>query len=301
MENENFIGQKYGRITILRNSELRKGRRKLYECVCACGTKFLAERNRIISGHKRSCGCSRKEKQNLPLINYQTNPPENIINKKFSRLLVIEDSGRRDNKGAIKYKCLCDCGTITYPTRGALKHQTKSCGCLQKEVVSKDRSNSVINGITIFEKLSLRGKNRCIMYRAKCPKCNRTDWIVRGSSLISAKIKMCKNCQLLDILKHATSKTGTALLDKLENSLGYTILREYHVKNRFFDGCILDKKILIESNGTYFHSLPGRAANDVYKNQLAKEAGFELISVWNDGLQDHDACLQEILNHPSLR
>lgn len=59
---------------------------------------------------------------------------ENIIGKKYNRLLVISKSGKT-KKGEYKYKCLCDCGnTVETPTSYNLrKGITKSCGCLQKE------------------------------------------------------------------------------------------------------------------------------------------------------------------------
>jgi hypothetical protein len=33
-----------------------------------------------------------------------------ITNKKFGKLTVIKDSGKRDNYGNIFWLCLCDCG-----------------------------------------------------------------------------------------------------------------------------------------------------------------------------------------------
>lgn len=59
----------------------------------------------------------------------------NLINQKFSRLLVVneESSGR--------WKCLCDCGNNCVSTTRKLRSgHTRSCGCLQKEV---GRSNII--------------------------------------------------------------------------------------------------------------------------------------------------------------
>lgn len=61
-----------------------------------------------------------------------------IINKKFSRLLVLEDDGTRTSFGRVKFKCLCDCGEIIHVIGTNLKNgNSKSCGCLQKELASK--------------------------------------------------------------------------------------------------------------------------------------------------------------------
>ena len=56
----------------------------------------------------------------------------NEINKRYGRLLVINEDGR-DN-GTIRWKCLCDCGNYI-SVRGShlRKGFTRSCKCLQKE------------------------------------------------------------------------------------------------------------------------------------------------------------------------
>jgi hypothetical protein len=60
-----------------------------------------------------------------------------ILNKKFGRLKVIEITDRRSPKGEIYWLCKCDCGNSkiikgTHLTRN--KRGIRSCGCLQKEV-----------------------------------------------------------------------------------------------------------------------------------------------------------------------
>jgi hypothetical protein len=59
-------------------------------------------------------------------------------NNRFGRLVVIEDSGRRNDKHrGIIWKCLCDCGNYTYVRTDLLKSgNTRSCGCLLKEISS---------------------------------------------------------------------------------------------------------------------------------------------------------------------
>ena len=63
--------------------------------------------------------------------------------EKFNRLTIIGF----ENK---KYKCICDCGNITYAVSNALKNGThKSCGCLAKEraveIHTKPNNEAVIN------------------------------------------------------------------------------------------------------------------------------------------------------------
>ena len=59
---------------------------------------------------------------------------ENIIGKRFNRLVVIKDDGTRSSKGDIKWLCRCDCGNFYHALGYRLKQGlTKSCGCLNDE------------------------------------------------------------------------------------------------------------------------------------------------------------------------
>ena len=56
-----------------------------------------------------------------------------ITNKRFERLLVIREMGRRHSY--VQWECKCDCGNLVLVTGKALRNgNTKSCGCLRKDV-----------------------------------------------------------------------------------------------------------------------------------------------------------------------
>ncbi len=58
---------------------------------------------------------------------------KNLIGCKFGRLSPLEEKGRSPH-GAVLWKCVCDCGTITIkPSSVLLKGDTRSCGCLARE------------------------------------------------------------------------------------------------------------------------------------------------------------------------
>jgi len=62
-------------------------------------------------------------------------PVINLIGQKFGRLTVLE---RIKNTKPIRWKCLCACGNVTMLRGDTLKDgNAKSCGCLKKEVASK--------------------------------------------------------------------------------------------------------------------------------------------------------------------
>lgn len=63
-----------------------------------------------------------------------------LINKKFNKLKIISFV-EKDHKSRLIFKCLCDCGNHNQiPEFAITSGHTKSCGCLQKEMVSRTNS-----------------------------------------------------------------------------------------------------------------------------------------------------------------
>ena len=65
-------------------------------------------------------------------------PPKiNEIGNKYGRLTVISEAGR-NSTGWVQWKCLCSCGNATVVYGAFLRNgNTKSCGCYQRDAVSK--------------------------------------------------------------------------------------------------------------------------------------------------------------------
>jgi hypothetical protein len=62
-----------------------------------------------------------------------------LTNKKFNRLTVDSFVGRDNFRDSV-WSCVCDCGNIVEVTGGNLKKgNTKSCGCLKKEVKNEHK------------------------------------------------------------------------------------------------------------------------------------------------------------------
>lgn len=60
-----------------------------------------------------------------------------LVGKRFGRLLVLHLSAARSRRRDAIWVCQCDCGNIHKVTsRNLVVGATKSCGCLQKELVS---------------------------------------------------------------------------------------------------------------------------------------------------------------------
>lgn len=56
-----YIGRKFGRLTVLKLDSIAKNYQKIYLCKCDCGTLKLVRRSGLTSGNVISCGCYNKE------------------------------------------------------------------------------------------------------------------------------------------------------------------------------------------------------------------------------------------------
>lgn len=102
--------------------------------------------SKIYSIHEKTIGKIFK-RNNIKTRNLIKNPKlntgikEDLLNQRFSRLLVIEPAESINGKSS--WKCLCDCGNIKIVKAKYLKNgDTKSCGCLNIEK-RKERYKSV--------------------------------------------------------------------------------------------------------------------------------------------------------------
>lgn len=76
-----------------------------------------------------------------------------LTGQRFGRLIVIRDSGERKNGQGVFWECKCDCGEISVVYSMSLRNgDTKSCGCLHKEVVSKKMKTKSCHEKTIEAK-----------------------------------------------------------------------------------------------------------------------------------------------------
>ena len=115
------IGDKFNKLTIIAESPKRAANGgKYWLCQCDCGNIKEIRADHLKNGHTKSCGCKNQDKIN------------NILGQKFNNLTVIEITNKRRSGGDVIWKCLCECGNITYATASELRNnRIKSCGCLK--------------------------------------------------------------------------------------------------------------------------------------------------------------------------
>ena len=59
----NIIGQKFGRLVVIRRDGVSKHRNIVWMCKCDCGNTVSVTGGHLLSGHTTSCGCFHKERQ----------------------------------------------------------------------------------------------------------------------------------------------------------------------------------------------------------------------------------------------
>lgn len=109
---------------------------------------------------------------------------ENIIGRRFNRLVVIEDDGTRSSKGEIKWLCQCDCGNLYHALGYRLRNgRTKSCGCLNDEKRHKrfkDLSGTETDNFKIIDRAY--SKNQRVWWNCICKHCGKS--VILNNNLI---------------------------------------------------------------------------------------------------------------------
>ncbi len=119
-----LVGMRFGNLTVLSYEGKRDGMHR-WRCKCDCGRETSVGQTLLQSGKTKSCGCL-------------AHPPQkDLAGRRYGRLLVLSYEG--NIQGQYYWRCLCDCGKETLVRQGNLElGRTKSCGCMQKEII---RSN----------------------------------------------------------------------------------------------------------------------------------------------------------------
>jgi hypothetical protein len=125
-----MTGNKFGRLTVLEMvGERVTGRHPRWMCVCDCGNQCVKTAVSLRTGREPSCGCATKDFQRKK---------HDLTGKKFDRLLVLQAEKTSDLNRNIIWKCVCDCGKVTFAIGSDLRNGHKrSCGCLHLDVLLK--------------------------------------------------------------------------------------------------------------------------------------------------------------------
>lgn len=145
----------------------------------------------------------------------------NLIGKRFGRLLVIEKCEERKN-GCIVWKCKCDCGNFkNVPSTYLLNGLTRSCGCLRvdssKKRFKKDLTGMRFGRLTVIKESEKKSSKRTC-WVCKCD-CGNTA-IVAVSNLLNGNTKSCGCIQKEKARKHMSILRPTQVNENHPNWRG---------------------------------------------------------------------------------
>ena len=96
------IGERFGRLTVIKENEKLPYHDYSYLCRCDCGNETFADRRKLLSGHTTSCGCRRHEA--VPNFTYSEHGATND-----ERLLSILNGKKNRNNTSgytgVRYAC----------------------------------------------------------------------------------------------------------------------------------------------------------------------------------------------------
>lgn len=123
-----LVGQRFGRLTVLNDTDRRMKRSVVWECRCDCGNVTLVPTHRLRSKHTQSCGCKGND----------------LTGQQFGKLTVVKRSDQQSVGIRVIWECRCDCGNMTLVATDSLRSKhTQSCGCFKFEArVTHGKSNT---------------------------------------------------------------------------------------------------------------------------------------------------------------
>lgn len=127
-------------------------------------------------------------------------PAIDLTGKRFGRLIVISRVANA-NDGHARWLCQCDCGNTVEVSSNVLKKgNTKSCGCLNKQVASekakaqyKNLTGQRFGRLIALEMIGSQkssGSNSSKLWRCQCD-CGNNNFVTTSHHLISGNTQSC--------------------------------------------------------------------------------------------------------------
>lgn len=180
-ENKSLIGQRFGHLQVMEQAGTG-----LYLCRCDCG-KFATLRDTLLIHHfLTSCGCTRGESRK-----------QDITGMRSGMVVALEPTDKK-RRGAVLWKCRCDCGR-EFATEGykISKGVISSCGCARKQHQIKDLTDQRFGRLVALHRLEKkRGSNYVWLCRCDCGRMTE----VSTNALLTGGTKSC-GCARVEALK----------------------------------------------------------------------------------------------------
>ena len=222
----NLIGQRFGSLEVIERAESKNGK-TFWKCKCDCGNEVTVFGYYLRSGHTKSCGCLRKQRNNSF---------KNEVGKKYNHLTVIKEYGRKEGikSDHIYWECECDCINHTRLIVDGTKLRnghTTSCGC-----VTKSKGEEKIKDILTLNNISFIREKTFDNFKYENNSTPRFDFYVNNKYLIE-----------YDGIQHFKSTGGWSTEEYLKN-----VTKKDKIKNEY---CKDNNIPLIRIPYTYYDDL----------------------------------------------
>lgn len=170
MKSRISVGDRFGRLVVLRWSEQRYRSEKMVDCRCDCGKEKTYRTCVLLTGNTTSCGCFRLEQirarskgVRLEKPKTASAPPERehvIVGGRYGRFVVLSEFHKiTSRRNRLWCHCLCDCGTAFDVRSACVVGGQESCGCIVAELSSaRARKHGMAETSTYRAWLALRGR-----------------------------------------------------------------------------------------------------------------------------------------------
>lgn len=127
LHSPNLVGQKFGRLTVVKDLGTNGSEHRRYECLCECGNTTIVEAHRLLNSSTTSCGCYQKE----CIAKVGKSMAVDLTGKRFGKLVAIKRLPKNENQYGTSrwWMCKCDCGNYTSVQTKQLNFgSVQSCG-----------------------------------------------------------------------------------------------------------------------------------------------------------------------------
>lgn len=122
---ERLVGERYGHLTVIKDTGKRIHRSIIWECKCDCGNTHNVSSNNLNSGRVNSCG-----EKDCPY-HYTF---KNLKNQKFGKLTALYPTSMKDGNH-MYWICQCECGNFKEVSSSSLQNGgVQSCGCIKTSI-----------------------------------------------------------------------------------------------------------------------------------------------------------------------
>lgn len=223
---KDMTGQTINGIYIESRAENDRDGRAMFNCICFCGNRFVANGKNLRNGNTTSCGCKRiKTLHDRCFVD--------LVGSTFNYLFVDEYIGSHKQKNVWGCTCLL-CGAKTTATTDQLMSGSKkSCGCLIRQHCKHFNYRNLVG--EIYNWLKVR------------------EYV--GNTKHGSCIWLCE-CLLCGGLRHATTTdltTGRVKSCGCLNSHGENIIRtifeKWHItfqRQKKFIGCVSQNQLMFD-------------------------------------------------------